>query len=499
MASKNSRNSTFHASFLDGLRGLAALSVVYSHSQTTFKQILPYNTYNMIGFDGVRCFFVLSAFLLTFRAMLEWEAYLEKRNISKEKKEVEEMANINGNDNEESTGSNTSNPSLNDDDKNNYNEQYHEKTIELGIKVTKSLSTRKRMFSKLCEDNNLIPIKIWAKFFLRRFMRVYPPYAILLILVTYNQFIGESYFQAITPDNLVPHLTLRYVGLGDIGKKLMKITSYNEKKGEFIGRFIAFSIIVLARTIIAFNLYGKNPLLLEGTAHYFLAGSLGAILYREAIRLNLLPKSEEEEKKDDNNDEENIYKIQKKPKNKKDLLMSLVYNYFYQKIPTFHTALRNMFDLSCYIMFIIILCTMPRLSSKVLGYSNDLRLEINAGGLLYAALILLGLLSRNESFVKLLSWNYFCFCGKISFSIYLLHPIAFNLVNNYINEYLTFIGNVETLKDVDQSDPIEKNNDMFDSVMLTFLVTIILAWFYHKFIELPFMNLANAIARKWLK
>ncbi|CAH1766497.1 393_t:CDS:2 [Entrophospora sp. SA101] len=473
--------------------GLAALSVVYSHSQNLFKQTLPYYTYNMIGFDGVRCFFVLSAFLLTFRGMLEWEAYLEKRNIPKE----EEVA------------------------KKQLGNLEYRNVSGLDSKTIKNLSARKGISSILYD--NLPAIKIWAKFFLRRFMRVYPPYAILLILIAYNQLIGESYYNIVTPDNLISHLTLAesefifwsippemkfylfipviiigYVGLGHLGKKLMKITAY-EEKGELIGRVIAFSIIVFARTIIAFTLDDRNPLWLEGTAHYFLAGSLGAILYREAIRLNLLPKSEEEEKKDDNNDEENIYKIQKKPKNKKDLLMSLVYNYFYQKIPTFHTALRNMFDLSCYIMFIIILCTMPRLSSKVLGYSNDLRLEINAGGLLYAALILLGLLSRNESFVKLLSWNYFCFCGKISFSIYLLHPIAFNLVNNYINEYLTFIGNVETLKDVDQSDPIEKNNDMFDSVMLTFLVTIILAWFYHKFIELPFMNLANAIARKWLK
>ncbi|CAJ0764869.1 6908_t:CDS:2 [Entrophospora sp. SA101] len=446
-------SNAFHASFLDGLRGLAALSVVYSHSQNLFKQTLPYYTYNMIGYDGVRCFFVLSAFLLTFRGMLEWEAYLEKRNIPKE----EEVA------------------------KKQLGNLEYRNVSGLDSKTIKNLSARKGISSILYD--NLPAIKIWAKFFLRRFMRVYPPYAILLILIAYNQLIV---------------IIIGYVGLGHLGKKLMKITAY-EEKGELIGRVIAFSIIVFARTIIAFTLDDRNPLWLEGTAHYFLAGSLGAILYREAIRLNLLPKSEEEEKKDDNNDEENIYKIQKKPKNKKDLLMSLVYNYFYQKIPTFHTALRNMFDLSCYIMFIIILCTMPRLSSKVLGYSNDLRLEINAGGLLYAALILLGLLSRNESFVKLLSWNYFCFCGKISFSIYLLHPIAFNLVNNYINEYLTFIGNVETLKDVDQSDPIEKNNDMFDSVMLTFLVTIILAWFYHKFIELPFMNLANAIARKWLK
>ncbi|CAJ0900352.1 13196_t:CDS:1, partial [Entrophospora sp. SA101] len=82
--------------------------------------------------------------------------------------------------------------------------------------------------------------------------------------------------------------------------------------------------------------------------------------------------------------------------------------------------------------------------------------------------------------------------------IYLLHPIAFNLVNNYISNYLTFIGNVETLKDVDQSDEFEKNNDIFDSVMLSFLVTIVLSWFYYHLVELQSMNLANYIAKRWL-
>ncbi|CAH1764924.1 15786_t:CDS:2, partial [Entrophospora sp. SA101] len=378
---------------------LAALSVVYSHSQIHFKETLPYNTYNLIGYDGVRCFFVLSAFLLTFRGILEWETYLEKRDTLKDKKPGNiEHQNVNNNDNvddEENTASNLSITLHLDNGVNNDNEKYNETTRELDSNI-KLVSKRKGIFSKLYEDDNLTAIKIWTKFFLRRFMRVYPPYAILLISIAYNQFLG-------------------YVAFGRIGEKLMKINGYNEKKGGLIGRVIAFSIILFARTVIAFTLDNRNPLWLEGTAHYFLGGSL---------------------------------------------------------------------------------------SSKILGYEYDLkvlRLETNAGGLLYTALILLGLLSRNESFVELLSWNYFCFCGKISFSIYLLHPIAFNLVNNYFNEYLTFIGNVETLKDVDQSDQIEKNNDMFDSVMLSYLVTIILSWFYHKLVESPFMNLANAIARKWLK
>ena len=80
MVSRNKNVDSFRAAFLDGIRGLAALSVVYSHSQNLFDQKLPYTTYNNIGFDGVRYFFVLSAFLLTLRGILEWEVYLEKRD-----------------------------------------------------------------------------------------------------------------------------------------------------------------------------------------------------------------------------------------------------------------------------------------------------------------------------------------------------------------------------------------------------------------------------------
>ncbi|CAG8807452.1 28756_t:CDS:2, partial [Dentiscutata erythropus] len=72
-----SAHSDFYFKFLDGIRGAAALSVVYSHSQTLYKQVLPFTTFTMLGFDPVHCFFVLSAFLLTFRALMDWEQYYE--------------------------------------------------------------------------------------------------------------------------------------------------------------------------------------------------------------------------------------------------------------------------------------------------------------------------------------------------------------------------------------------------------------------------------------
>ncbi|CAG8840878.1 22750_t:CDS:2, partial [Racocetra persica] len=65
--------------------------------------------------------------------------------------------------------------------------------------------------------------------------------------------------------------------------------------------------------------------------------------------------------------------------------------------------------------------------------SRDMILERKKlGGLLDAIIILFGLLSRNGSFVKALSCRFLRFCGKISFSMYLLHPIAMSFVNVYV-------------------------------------------------------------------
>ncbi|CAG8778882.1 2136_t:CDS:2, partial [Racocetra persica] len=77
-SNQNQNKSMFHATFLDGFRGLAALSVLWAHSQAMYPR-LDFNTFDYMGFYGVIMFFVLSAFLLTFRSLLEWEKYHEKR------------------------------------------------------------------------------------------------------------------------------------------------------------------------------------------------------------------------------------------------------------------------------------------------------------------------------------------------------------------------------------------------------------------------------------
>ncbi|CAG8594711.1 15911_t:CDS:2 [Gigaspora rosea] len=100
---------------------------------------------------------------------------------------------------------------------------------------------------------------------------------------------------------------------------------------------------------------------------------------------------------------------------------------------------------------------MPHLSSKVLGLPKNLILELYTG-------------------------------GKISFSIYLLHPIGLTIVNNYA----TSIG---VRGAVNETEDDEKVNDVLDAVMLAFVVTVVLSWCFHKVIERPIMNFTNYVTK----
>lgn len=250
--------------------------------------------------------------------------------------------------------------------------------------------------------------------------------------------------------------------------------------GAWTSRILANIIIVIIRTLIALYHDPDNALYLSGTAHYFLSGSISAIWYREIMRIGLLPLSLEEEMALTGRTKY-IINENSSPKQR-------IYGYIISYLPSRHWFIRQFFDLICYVLFFIILCTMPHLSSKALGMPNNLTLELQAGGSLYALLILVGLLSRNSSFTKAFSWNLLCFSGKISFSMYLLHPIAFTLVNTYA----TSIGRKGAKK---ETDDVEKVNCILDAIMLTFVVAIVFAWCCHKVIERPIMKFTNYMSK----
>ncbi|CAG8754048.1 6194_t:CDS:2, partial [Racocetra persica] len=77
-------------------------------------------------------------------------------------------------------------------------------------------------------------------------------------------------------------------------------------------------------------------------------------------------------------------------------------------------------------------------------------------GLLDAIMILFGLLSCNDFFVKDLSCKFLRFCGQISFSMYLLHPIAMSWVNIYV-------PSIEFQVAIKEINELDKGNMMLDA------------------------------------
>ncbi|CAG8755640.1 6568_t:CDS:2, partial [Dentiscutata erythropus] len=407
-SNKNQNNSIFHATFLDGIRGAAALGVVYAHCRF-YGQVLAFNTFDIFGYYGVITFFVLSAFLLTFRTLLDWERYHEKR--------------------EETNATNSV----------VVNRIDH---LESSVDLETNLSNVPLLSSTDSDSNYYLCIPI--------------------VVVGYVEFARFGAF----------------------------LTNYYFKKpiiGAWICRVLANVFIVAKRTELLMARSLDTDFFRSSfteTLCIFLVGSICAIWYREIIRLGLLPLSLEEE--NSLADKSNDYNI--------STLTRLGFvKFIISKLPSRHQCARKFFDFGCYFLLLLKFCTLPHVAEKVFGVprTDDMVLERKLGGLLDGMLIFFGLLSRNGSFVTALSCNLLRFCGKVSFSIYLLHPAALTIVS----EYGTSIG----YKAADQeSDEVEKANVMLDAVMLSFVTTIFLAWLYFKCVERPFMNLTNYIAKRWL-
>ncbi|RIB04685.1 hypothetical protein C2G38_2283386 [Gigaspora rosea] len=377
MPDSKPKQPIFHAAFLDGIRGIAALAIVYEHSQKYYKQSLTFDMFNLAGQLGIEIPSTKTKYNICYKFL----SY-----------------------------------------------------VQLKIWI-----------------NCQIAMKLWLKFFLRRFMRIYPPYAILLPVIAYNDFVKRAYYSQIHPSNLGSHLFLQtaeftfwtippemkyylcipiivigYVELTRFGAYLTSCLFGKPEIGAWICRILG-NIILLAKWEELYLIYrdAQNTTLVSN-AHIFLTGSICSIWYREIIRLGLLPLSSKEEKtlvgKSNDSDED----ILKNSSSMKQII---------NKFPSRHKLTRLCYDFGYYITLFIILCTFPHLSEKVFGMPRDtlnLNLEKSFGGSLYAILILGGLLSCDSSFVNACSCNFLRFCGRVSFSIYLLHPIPLTFVSKYL-------------------------------------------------------------------
>jgi peptidoglycan/LPS O-acetylase OafA/YrhL len=107
----------------------------------------------------------------------------------------------------------------------------------------------------------------------------------------------------------------------------------------------------------------------------------------------------------------------------------------YRNIAPWKTyVLRILLDAFCYVCFIlVILLDYHRLPhySHLLPWIPRFEPPEFPVGVLYAILLLFALLSE-KSFNRLFHWNFATFAGKISFSLYLFHPIAVDVVFNQL-------------------------------------------------------------------
>jgi peptidoglycan/LPS O-acetylase OafA/YrhL len=73
--------STYHINALDGLRGLAALIVVFSHTSNSQMYFFPGMDLSGIGKTGVFLFFLLSSFLLTLPLLSQGQRVFDRKNL----------------------------------------------------------------------------------------------------------------------------------------------------------------------------------------------------------------------------------------------------------------------------------------------------------------------------------------------------------------------------------------------------------------------------------
>lgn len=82
MISREITNASFQVDSLDGLRGVAALIVVFSHTSNNGWFFIPYLNMEGIGKSGVFLFFLLSSFLLTIPLLKKGSQIFSGKDIS---------------------------------------------------------------------------------------------------------------------------------------------------------------------------------------------------------------------------------------------------------------------------------------------------------------------------------------------------------------------------------------------------------------------------------
>jgi peptidoglycan/LPS O-acetylase OafA/YrhL len=438
--------------YLNGLRGVAALAVCYTHAN--HKMNLRNDAWHHIGEQAVLLFFVLSSFLLSFRFLVEW----------KKLKEYKADQNI----------------------------PWYVISWE---------------------------IREIVKYTIRRFFRIYPAYFTTCLFIASNDItragyewgsdslLGQHLLLRHTKHNLwtvpvevsfyflLPILMIVYFFLSrvDLGYLLCG-------RGSRLSGTSRLSIRILLMLMYAGILYGLTCITLweretrERKRYFssidfflpeylatFVQGSVYGIFFFELHNAGLLPKSINGvskqigislcDKRDSSMKYQSVFQIDE-----------------YILLPPMVTyAIRTVLDVCCYITLLLSLLIDTTALKHFRNVFPDFQRSKDSEvvqGLYHGCMILLGLLSE-KSFSRLFQWNLLSFAGKISFSLYLLHPFSHQLIFETI-----FGPKAEHYNRITGDNP---DSNFFDLFIMSMGISWLIGTISYKLIEEPAATLG-----KWI-
>lgn len=309
------------------------------------------------------------------------------------------------------------------------------------------------------------PAKLWGRYFVRRFFRIYPTYFCVVLLATYV--VPLAYLNEERPEMLFGNLTLteahwilwaipiEFEYYFVIPILVILYQRARHAKRPVMARAMLYGAIVLVGACSAHwfgDKYLPNGSMLwihlPRRLWEFFSGSMVAFIYTDLRERGMLPAAPSE------------------------------------KASTRDARLRKVFDVLAGLCLLMIFLALPHYSKAVFDVDEDWSWPWLS--LFVAGVVLFGLLTREDGWLaKAFNWQVLRMAGQVSFSTYLLHPLGFFIAQRAFGGYIKM--------------EVWRPNEKLDQIMMGWFCSAVLAYVSFRLLEKRGMEVGNRINRTWLR